>query len=536
MKYEQLQEAIIKVPPEILDKVNIYVSSFLYFKIKQYLDRLDLFLPPNMNPEEKQKIIQDGKNTLAKLHSKYGAKNISAQTANNLLGKSIDIPFDVEKFFAELNYKGVNSGLISLLKDRLKLSLLMVQSQHGIAGSKEQSGNYSYLVTVVVGGIGPRPSFLETANDIMSTVYHELQHIVQAMAIKNISHNDKQLQINTGYSARDTGDLEDYYTSGIEYTPQLGNVIDSVNLELEKKVLKNELDSNKNQAISDAIHTVVQQSSDARLFLTHLYRKKPELYKKAMSAIYKYVSSMYDEYKEKGIDYAFTELEPEELEANVDIMLSVYKMMYKKDSFKVQAFGRSLDNIEKLSVDHISWGNTTDWSISLTPNRIQKDGYYVNIYSSDPEFEEMEKLNSKEVLNLFGIISENAWYDASDIIDDIEFITGQRKEVTKESVKDIIQSLEKDANHSNVPFEITGNDTFNTMGHSFSIERASDSHEKVDINMDGEEKTFYVWTLKQFLIAFQMLIRFYSNYPDEVSQILDKDTMYVEVMASLRRL
>lgn len=536
MRYNQLQESIIKVPPEILNKVNMYVSSYLYFKIKQYLDRLDLFLPPNMNPEEKEKIIQDGKNTLAKLHSKYGAKNISAQTANNLLGKSIDIPFDVEKFFSELNYKGVNPGLVSLLKNRLKLSLLMVQSQQGIAGSKEQSGDYSYLVTVVVGGIGPRPSFLETANDIMSTTYHELQHIVQAMAIKNISQNDKQLHRNAGYSDRDSGDLEDYYTSGIEYTPQLGNVIDSVNLEIEKSVLKDELNPDKNKAISDAIHTVVQKSADSRMFLTHLYRKKPELYKKAMSAIYKYVSPMYDEFKENGIDYAFTELEPEELEANVDVMLSVYKMMYKKDGFKTEAFGRSMDNITQVNVEHLTWGEKVDWTIKLTKNSIQKDGYYVNIYSSEPEYQEMEKLNSKEVLNLFGIISTNTWYDASDIIDDIEFITGQRKEVTKESVRDIIQSLEKDANHTDVPFEITGDNTFNAMGHSFSVEKTEDSQDKVDINMDGDKKTFYVWTLKQFLIAFQMLIRFYSNYPDEVSQILDKDTLYVEVMASLRRL
>ena len=534
MRYNQIQESIIKVPPEILNKVNMYVSSYLYFKIKQYLDRLDLFLPPNMNPEEKQKIIQDGKNTLAKLNSKYGAKNISAQTANNIINKSIDIPFDVETFFAELNYKGVNPGLISLLKNRLKLSLLIAQSQQGIAGSKEQSGNYSYLVTVIVGNLGPRPSFLETASDIMSTVYHELQHIVQAMAIKNISNNDKQLHRNDGYSNRD-GDLSDYYTSGIEYTPQLGNVIDAVNIELEKSVLKDELNPNKNQAISDAIQKVAQQNHESRMFLTHLYRKKPELYKKAMSAIYKSASPLYDQYKENGIDYAFTELPPEELEANVDVMLSVYKMLYKKEKFKVQAFGDGLDSIQKLEIESVDYAEKTTWKITLSKNSVRSDGYYVDIYSPEEDYEENEKLNSKEVLNLFGIISETVWYDATDIIDDIEYITGQRKEVTKDSVLDIIKSLEKDANYSDVPFEITGENTFNAMGRSFSVNKAEDSQDKVDITMDNE-KTFYVWSLKQFLVAFQMMIRFYSNYPEEVTQALDKDTMYVEVMASLRRL
>lgn len=536
MRYDQLQEGIIKVPPEILNKVNMYVASYLYFKIKQYLDRLDLFLPPNMAPEEKEKIIKDGKNTLAKLHSKYNAKNISAQTANNILGKTIDIPFDVEQFFNELNYKGVNPGLVSLLKGRLKLSLLMAQSQQGIAGSKEQSGNYSFLVTIIVGGIGPRPSFLETANDIMSTTYHELQHVVQAMAIKNISQNDKQLHRNTGYSDRENGDLEDYYTSGIEYTPQLGNVIDFVNLEIEKSVLKGELNPDKNKAINDAIHTVAQSNSESRMFLTHLYRKKPELYKKAMTAIYKHVSPMYDNYKENGIDYSFTELPPEELEANVDVMLSIYKMLYKKSGFKTQAYGSSLDSITKVEVSSINHSDNIDWTLSVTKNSSAKDGYYVNIYSTEPEFEETEKLNSKEVLNLFGIISENVWYEASDIIDDIEFITGQRKEVTTESIRDIIQSLEKDASHTGVPFEITGDNSFSSMGHSFSVESVPDSKDKVDIKMDNDSKTFYVWTLKQFLIAFQLMIRYYSNYPDEVDSILNKDTLYVEIMASLRRL
>lgn len=535
MRYNQLQEAIIKVPPEILNKVNMYVASYLYFKIKQYLDRLDLFVSPNMSQEEREKIIQDAKNTLGKLRSQYGAKNISAETANNLIDKSIDIPFDVEKFFSELNYKGVNPGLVSLLKDRLKLSLLIASSGRGMAGSKEQHGSYSHLVTVVVGRLGPRPSFLENASDIMSTTYHELQHVVQSMAIKNISNNDKQLHRNDGYDKHEEN-YEEYYTSGIEYTPQLGNVIDSVNLELEKSTLKDELNPDKNKAINDAIKNVVQNDNSARLFLTHMYRKKPELYKKALSAIYKYVSPIYDSYKEKGIDYAFTEIEPEELETNIDIMLSVYKLMYNKDDYKVKAFGRSLDSITSLSISSVNYNKNERWRIELSKNSIKKDGYYLNIYSSDPEYQEMEKLNAKEVLNLFGIISTNAWYDASDIIDDIEFITGQRKEVTKESLHDVIQSLSDDAKQMNVPFEITGDNSFNAMNHTFTISKVEDSSEKVDINMDGENKVFYVWTLKQFLVAFQMIIRFYSNYPEEVDQILNKDTLYVEVMASLRRL
>lgn len=531
MRYNQLQEAIIKVPQEILSKVNMYVASYLYFKIKQYLDRLDLFVSPNMSQEEREQIIKDGKTTMAKLQSQYGAKNISSQTAANINNNNIEIPFDVETFFNELNYKGVNPGLVSLLKNRLKLYLLITPSSQGIAGSKEQTGDYSFLVTVVVGGLKPRPSFLETANDIMSTTYHELQHIVQSIAIKNISSNDKQLQRNPGYSDRES-DLSDYYTSGIEFTPQLGNVIDYINLELEKSTLKDELNQDKNSAIKDAIHKVVQTSDESRTFLMHLYRKKPDQYKKAMSALYKYVSPVYDKLKANGIDYAYTELDPEELEVNTNVMLSVYKMMYKKDQYKVQAFGRTLDDIVKLEI------KSNSWSIILERNSIRNDQYYIQINSTDPVFEENEKMNSKEVLNLFGILSEITWYDGSDIVDDIEFITGQRKDASQENIKDLIQTLQSDAEALEVPFEITGTDSFNALGHEFRIERVPDSAEKIDINQDNGAKTYYVWSMKQMLIAFQYLIRMYSFDQQAVEGILNnKDqVMYVEVMNSLREI
>lgn len=527
MKYNQLQESIIKVPPEILTKVNMYVSSYLYFKIKQYLDRLNLFVSANMSEEEKASIIKDGQNTLAKLQSQYGAKNISAETANNIVNKSIDIPFDVEKFYNELNYKGINPGLIQLMKGRLKLSLLLAQSSNGIGGSKEQHGDYSFLVTVVVGGLGPRPSFLKNASDIMSTTYHELQHIVQSMAIKNINSKERQLQRNPNYSGND-GDMEDYYTSGIEFTPQLGNLIDSVSLELEKSTLKDELNPDKNSAIKDALHKVVGEVQEMRMFLTHLYRKQPEQYKKAMTAVYKKVSPVYDDFKNNGIDYAFTDLPPEELETNIDIMLSVYKLMYKNDAYKVQAFGRTMDQIKALEV------GTDTWKIHISKNEVRKDGYYITLESSDPEFEEREKMDSKQVLNLFGILSTITWYDATDIIDDIEFITGERKEINNDSVMDVFKSLQSDAEQMGINFEIINHDSFKMMDKEFKVEKVPDSSEKIDIHYG--DKTLYVWSLKQLLIAFQMLIRFYPNYPEEISQILDKDTMYVEFMASLRKL
>lgn len=528
VRYNQLQEAIIKVPQEILTKVNMYVASYLHFKIKQYVDKIQFMLPTGTSEEEKNRIIQDAQNTMGKLQSKYGAKNISAQTANTIINKSIDIPFDVEKFFSELNYKGINPGLISLLKNRMKLSLLIKSEDPNRGGSKEQTSNYSALVTIVVGRLSHNPSFLETASEIMSNTYHELQHVVQAFAIKNINTNDKQLEMKKGYSDEFT-DGEDYYTSGMEFTPQLGNVVDKITVELEKSTLKDELNPDKNAAIKAAIEQVVSTNPESRTFLIHLYRKQPDRYKKAMSALYKYVSPIYDEMKEKGIDFSMTDLPTEELEASVDVMLSVYKMMHRKDEYTVQAFGNTMDSLEKISV-----AKGDSWQLVLTKNNVNKNGYYIQLNSNDPEFEESEKLDAKQVLNLYGTLSTITWYDSTDIIDDLEFITGERKSVNKDSINDVIKSLQVDAQQMDIDFRIESDGQFSTLGRTFKVEAVPDSADKIDITYG--DKTLYVWTLKQFLIAFQMLIRFSNAYPDEVNQILDTDTMYVEVMASLRKL
>lgn len=528
MRYNQLQEAIIKVPQEILTKVNMYVASYLYFKIKQYVDKIQFMLPTGTSEEEKNRIIKDAQTTMGKLQSKYGAKNISTETANSIVNHSINIPIDVERFFQELNFKGVTPGLISLMKDRMKLSLLIKSHDNNLGGSKESFDNYSALVTVVVGRLNHNPSFLETASDIMSNAYHELQHVVQAFAIKNINKNDNQLERKPGYS-KEFSDGEDYYTSGIEFTPQLGNVIDSITVELEKSALNDELNPNKNEAIKKAIEYVVQNNQESRTFLIHLYRKQPDRYKKAMSALYKNISPIYDNIKQSGIDYSNTELPSEELEANVDVMLTVYKMMYKKDEYKVQAFGKTMDKLVQIEIKKDSW------TIVLTKNKTSKDGsYYLNIISHDPEFEEQEKLNSKQVLSLFGTLSSVTWYDSTDIIDDLEFITGERRSVNKESINDIIMSLKEDAQHMGVDFKQSNPTQFTVLGQEFSVIEVEDSSDKIDISY--ADKTLYVWTLKQLLITFQMLIRYSVSYPDEVNQILDKDTMYVEFMASLRKL
>lgn len=527
MRYNQINESIIKVPQEILQKVNTYVASYLCFKLNQYINKIDFFMLSTTTPEEKQRVISNAKQAIGKLQRQYGAKNISADTANNIINKSINIPFDVEIFFNQLNFKGANPELIALLKNRLKLNLMILTDAQGIGGSQENTSPYSVLVTIVTKGLDYNHSFLDNASKIMSNTYHEMQHAVQSLALSFINKNDKQLKMNDDYSSE--WDKTNYYSSGIEYTPQLGNVIDLVQLELEKTSIKNELNPDKNKAINAAINKAMQESGTSRRFLIVLYQKHHDKYKKALSAVYKYVSPFYDNLKENGVDFSTTDLPEEILETNVDVMLTVYKMMYKVDKYETSARGSSKSDIQQLTIRKRS-----EWLIDLIKDNFTKDNYKFKIRSGSPEFEEIENLNSKQVLNLFGIISDITWYEAADIIDDLEFITESRKDVNDESINDLILSLKEDAQHLEVPFEISENFTFSTMGKTFRIEKIEDTKVKVDVHFD--DKTLYVWTLKQILVAFQMMIRFYISYPEEVGQILNKDVTYIEFITDLRNI
>lgn len=526
MRYDQLQEAIIKVPPVILNKVNTYVASYLYFKIQQFINRIDIMLHSTTAPEEKQRVLKDAQNALGKLKNQYGAKNISAQTAENITNKSVNIPFDVEEFFNQLNFKGVTPELVNLLKGRLELNLLIkTDSSPKVGGSQEHITRYSILLTIVA-RLNDK-DMLGSVSKIMSNTYHELQHAVQAMAIKNINPQDRQLQVKDNYN--DEWDKTDYYSSGIEYTPQLGNLVDVVVDELEQSVLKDMLNQDKNKAINDALKAAMQKSNESRKFLSVLYKQDHNRYKKALSTVYKQVSPVYDNLKENGIDFGTTELPEEELEANVDVMYTVYKTLYKVGNYEVNAFGRSNTDINQLNIT-----SPNSWRIVLFKDTISKSSNYsMRLEGFDPEFEETERLNAKQVLNLFGILRDITWYDAADIIDDLEFITDNRKDVSDDSIRDVFESLKQDADMLEVSFEY--NDTeFKVFGKTFKVEKIEDTTIKVDVHYD--DKTLYVWSLKQILIAFQMMIRFYTTSPDEVVGILDKDTMYVEFIADLRNI
>lgn len=523
MNYNQLTEAIIRVPQELSNQVNTYIASFLYFKIKQYIERLEMFKTDNTNLEELEKIKKSGYNTMGKLQQKYGAKNISPQTAMQISNKSIKLNLNSDKFFNELNFKGMTPQLIELLKDNYEIELFIDTSGGSSSnGKQETEGRYNLRITVNTSRLNPR-DWLTSANNIMSTAYHEMQHTVQSMAIKNINSNDKQIEVKPNY---DDGE-SDYYTSGIEYTPQLGNLVDAVIGVLEQDTLTNSLNPDKSKAINNAIQRAVTDNTSQRRFLIHLHHNDNAAYKKAMKEIYMKASPIYDDFKQNGIDYAHTDLPSEELEANINIPVSIYKMFQvKEDKFYTRVFGHNMNNIQSVMVSSIA----EQWQVVFAKN---KDDYMITLSFGNAE--EEVNLDAQKTLNLAGSISESPWYEADDVIDEMEILKADLKETTEENISQAIDLITDDAEYYGLDFKRTAPDKFVLFGKEFILEQSSET--KIDVKTTDDSVYYYV-SLKQFVNLFQLFIRYYSNdeFRDEVINIMNNSRAYMEVINNLRNL
>lgn len=521
MRYNTINEAIIKVPPELINKVNLYVSSYLYYKISTFIKNIDFMVPRNTSEEEKEKYLSDAKTTLAKLHAKYKAKNISSATANNIFNNSIDLKINPEIFFSELNFKGTNSELINSIKDKIKVELLITDNTNA-SGQHETDEKYKSRIVIDVSRLSHNPSFLSTANAIMSTAYHESQHAVQSIAIKNINPESDQLSTKKEYSKGEA----DYFTSGVEYTPQLGNLVDAVYNELEKDALQNKLNPNKNEAIKDALYKVIQGPSNARRFLQHLYKIEHDKYIKAMKEVYIKISPEYDELKKNGIDYSYTDIEPEELEANINVMTSVYKMLKPLDStYTIEARGYSVSDINSIKCK----SNDYKWIIYF--DKVNKNDFYSCRLISDNGYQQMEKFNSLQVLNLTGILKSMRYLESEDVLENMEYLSTSSPKASKEEIKNTIDSVTNFCELAGLRHTETES-TITFAGITFTIEVSG--AKTVSVESDNE-KFYMILSLKQLFVLFQEFISSYIESSNKAQEVLYNSALsFTQMITALK--
>lgn len=527
MNYNQINEAIIKVPEELLSKVNVYVSSVIAHKLQKYSERFEMLNSQNTDDQEKQKIQNDIKQTIGKLQQKYGAKNISTDTFSKLDGKNIRLDLDFDRFFKELNYKGITPEMVEQVKNGTKFELYITGGSSDAAGSVTNDGKIVRLM-IHTGRLNGRDS-LNTANAIMRTVYHECQHVVQDFAIKTIQNNKNSLKTNKQLERGENYDdgAQGYYTSGVEFTPQLGDVINTINDILERDAIGGKLDSKMNRAINNALVDAFQEDKTIRDFLGYQRKHNPEGYQKALKAIYSKVAPVYKQLQQNGVDYRYSDLEPEVLETNINVLATALQMMRKRsDKFIINGRQRG-DDIQWLSIEP----KDSSWEVIIAPKR---DGEY-QVTFKHGNYDEMESLDSQALLNFIGMITENTYFDADDVLSTLDSYVDKGETVTEQNLINIKDRILNYAEFMKVPFENDADTEFSIAGLPLGLYLDEDSPERLIVK-DPSEELYFVLPPMKAINLLQSFVQGSVNNPNEAREVLLDFSSYIEKINKLRNI
>lgn len=527
MKFDQINEAIIQVPQELLSKVNVYVSSAVAFKLRQYSERISMLAGSNTSSEEKQKIQNNIQQTIAKLQQKYGAKNISASTFASIEGKNVQLQLDFDRFFKELNYKGITPEMVEYVKENTKFELHIMSGSSNNAGSVSNDGKIVRLM-VHIGRLNGRDP-MNTANAIMRTVYHESQHVVQDFAIKTIQNskhvNKINKQLDRGKNYEDAA--QGYYTSGVEYTPQLGDVINTVSDILERDTMAGKLDSKINRAINNALVDAFSEDKTIRDFMGYQRQHNPDGYKKALKAIYSKVAPVYQQLQQNGVDYRYSDLEPEVLEANINVLATVLQMGRKKsDNFQIEGRQRG-DDIQWLSIESKKEG----WKVIIAPKR---NGEYQVTFEYQ-SYSDMQVLDSQSLLNFIGLITENTYYEAEDVLSTLDSYVGKGDAVSDEVVEAMKDRIKADAEYMKVPFEQEEGNEFTLAGVPLSFSKDEDRPSEIIIKDPSEEFYFILPPIKVINLLQAFIRASVNNAEGAREALLDFDS-YISKINKLRNM
>lgn len=521
MKYKNIKitESIIKVPKSFMTVINMYVSSCLYYIVNSNLKAAQ-------SDETQHDEIPQLKSALALLNNKYGAKNISKQSYNHIINNQMKINVDFDTFFKELNYKGVTPEVIEKAK-KFKSFLKISDKSSSTRGSVETSnvgGTLEVIINIapIHASIDPLPAIKQ----IMSTVYHESQHVVQSFAIQLINPKSNQLQhSNEDPQNDDNYNQENYYSSGVEFSPQLGNLVDAVQDMLEMTAAKGKLTGKKSTDIQNALYAAMEEKrySTQRTFLVSIYRKDKERYKKVLKTVYKKASEVYDYIKEGKVDPEFSDLPVEELEASVNIMLSTFDKLKQVKSYDVVPYGESMNSLSKIQIT----STTEGWTCSIIK---RSDSYSVSVVYEN--MSESKSLTSTQLVDFVGLMCRVDFIEADELLDMLSTFGAER--ITPEVLKSIIDQAAAVSNGIKVDFNILSNDSFEFLGINFTLEQISD----LKISMNSEEEGIFIsMRPTQFgTLIYKMAVLVRMERKDEIYFALINNISYIGLMVELNKI
>ena len=218
MKYSQLTEGVIKVPPSLMSTLNKYVASTICTMLYKNIENVQKV--GTKMPEKAEEQLNRIKQVISYLKQNYQAVILNDSTYKSIMQSSIKVPVNFQQFFSELTIPVSDEAKREITRSTLSL---MIRSfiQDGSGGGLSADGALSTFVMEIKCDLNLAPldeNIFQRAKETMDTVYHEAQHYVQKNVLQRINPNQKQLQsadeINQSSSKNA---YNDYLSSGIEY-------------------------------------------------------------------------------------------------------------------------------------------------------------------------------------------------------------------------------------------------------------------------------------------------------------------------------
>lgn len=520
MKYNQLQESIIKVPETTMKQINSYVASVLYFKIKQFIKQYDMHLDAETRNHPaadkiKANVIAECNKTLNVLSSKYGAKNISSQSFNTILNQSVKVPFDAEQYIKELNFKKLAPEVADEIK-KTKLSLVITNdSSARERGSMTAVAENAYIIRINI-KIAPKEVY-SSCMQIMSTAYHEAQHFVQSSVIQKINSKSNQLQVKKDYGKYD----DKYLSSGIEYTPQLGNVIDAMQSEAQLLIDDGTLPNDPKEAFNKVLQLVLSRDDkyNARSFIVSIYKNSQKKYRTVMSTLYKKFMDAFENIQPNSAEHE--EAPEEELGVSVNEMKTLSDIAEKSRYLETKLYGHSRDEITKIHSQSREHG----WELIITKPSANSDDIVIQ-FRSDSE-NERNKMNYKKAQNFVGSLASMD-FSTDEVVEFMDEVLHMDAEESK-ALNGVIRKVEEWSGMIGLNFERT-DEGFKLNDTEFVVEPYSG---RMIISSPQLPNMYLVGSDKIIIDIMKYILRFMKEQPEKLLKTLNRDVSIVQMRRDL---
>lgn len=296
MKYVQLKltEGLIKVPQSLYNACAEYVASVCCTHLSEMLR--------NSTESSEQDNI---KSAISFFQKKYNAKVLSTGSMNAILDKYLKININKDQVFSELP-KNLQTDAVKRNLDELNLTMRITQYTGSLySGSYTEKSN-SIDVMDKYREDNSTTVNIQNMQKMMNTLFHELQHFVQFQVIQHVEKSGAQTK-SSGKTA--FADAEGYFTSGTEYSPHIGNMVNAGLDKLRDMSAKGEL-KNKTQDVRALSTDLIKDSEMMNALKSKGMQKE---YNQAAKTVYSKLLQGYDEAAEStaSTDYDATEQDME---------------------------------------------------------------------------------------------------------------------------------------------------------------------------------------------------------------------------------